>query len=312
VLMCIITCKVVGSVSHSIAILCTIARLVYRAWTRHFWWEDAWAAVALIADVLCLVCLWLDQRISCDSQSHLNLTSWSRAARMSIIFSVIRIARHSGCKNYKQITYPIAMSFACMWAALIAQKMSVCELHSCIMPPSVAFSQLITDVIADVLLVAAPLYLWNNVGLSRNRQILVQSVFSASLLITAITIIHSIYLCIGHTSTTLIFAYVKGALSLFICNLLVIVTFLYRMYSMGTVDLDQSFTSNQVFTSVILTQTPSSTIPDTSLSVQEGTTSIQKTVVQTGATKPKDEDADMRCAEEGTGTEGWLETLKDD
>lgn len=46
---CII-CKVAVLVSNSIAILCTIARLVYRAWTRYFWWEDAWAAVALIAD----------------------------------------------------------------------------------------------------------------------------------------------------------------------------------------------------------------------------------------------------------------------
>jgi hypothetical protein len=39
-----------GSISHSIAILCTIFRLVYRSWTHHFWWEDAWAAFALIAD----------------------------------------------------------------------------------------------------------------------------------------------------------------------------------------------------------------------------------------------------------------------
>lgn len=42
--------KVVGAVSHSIAILCTIFRLVYRVWTHYFWWEDVWAAFALIAD----------------------------------------------------------------------------------------------------------------------------------------------------------------------------------------------------------------------------------------------------------------------
>jgi hypothetical protein len=64
---------------------------------------------------------------------------------MSIIFSVIRIANHSGCKIHKQITYLIAVSFGCMWAALIAQKMSVCEVHSCLMPPSVALSQLISQ-----------------------------------------------------------------------------------------------------------------------------------------------------------------------
>jgi hypothetical protein len=75
------------------------------------------------------------------------------------------------------------------------------------------------------------------------------------------------------------------------------------MCSKETVDLDQSFTSSQVFTTVILTQMPSSTNPETSLSVQEGTTSRQKTAVQTRTTKPKDEDANMRFAEEGTSIE---------
>lgn len=247
-------------VSNSIAILCTIARLVYRVWMRHFWWEDAWAAVALIADVLCLACLWLDRRItSWILPVTFTFVLW--AARMSIIFSVIRIADHSGHKFLKQITYLISASFACMWAALIAQKMTVCELRSCRTLPSVALLELITDCFADISLVVAPLYLWNNVGLSRSRQISIQSVFSASLLTTIVTIIHSINLSMGHTSTTLIFAYIRAALNLFICNILVIVTFLYRMCSKEMVDLDQSFASNQVFTSVILTPMPSSTHP---------------------------------------------------
>lgn len=276
--------------------------IVAGAWMSRFWWEDAWAAVALIADVLCLACLWLDLWLRSWILS-VAFTSVPWAARMSIIFSVIRITNYSGCKIHKQIAYLIAVSFVCMWAALIAQKLSVCELHSCIMPLSVALSQLITDVIADISLVAAPLYLWKNVGLSRSRQILVQSAFCASFLITAITIPYSIYLSMGHISTTLILAYVKAALSLFICNLLVIVTFLYRICSKETVDLDQQFTSNQVFTSVILMQMPNGTNPETSPSVQVGTTSRQKTVVQTGAMKPKHEGANMRCAEEGTSTD---------
>jgi hypothetical protein len=42
--------KVAGVVPHCIAILCTIFRLIYRIWTCRFWWEDAWAAFALILD----------------------------------------------------------------------------------------------------------------------------------------------------------------------------------------------------------------------------------------------------------------------
>ncbi|KAG1808251.1 uncharacterized protein BJ212DRAFT_667147 [Suillus subaureus] len=187
----------------------------------------------------------------------ITFTSVLWAARMNIIFSVIRITNHSGCKIHKQITYLIAASFAYMWAVLIAQKMSACKLHSCIMSPSVAFLQLIADAIADVFIVATPLYLWTKVELSRSRQILVQSAFGTSLsLITTITIFHSINISMGHTSTTLILAYIKAAFSLFICNILVIVIFLYRMCSEEIVDLDQPFTSNQVFTNVILTQMP--------------------------------------------------------
>lgn len=250
--------SVVGLVSHSIAIICTIFRLVYRGWMRHFWWEDAWAAFALIADVVCLACIWLDRAISSWALT-IAFTTVLWAARMSVIFSIISVANHSGSKIHKQITYLIAVSFVCMWAALLAQKISICEFHSCHMGKPVALSLLITDVIADVSLVAAPLYLLKDVGLSRSRKILVQSAFGASLLITAITITHSILLLKVHTTNTLIFAHVKAALSLIICNLLVIVTFLYRVCSKDSFDLDQSFTSNGVFTSIVMTPTPSTT-----------------------------------------------------
>lgn len=250
--------SVVGLISHSIAIICTIFRLVYRGWMRHFWWEDAWAAFALVADVVCLACIWLDRVISAWALTiAFTIVLW--AARMSVIFSIISVANHSGSKIHKQITYLIAVSFACMWAALLAQKISICEFHSCHMGKPVALSLLITDIIADASLVAAPLYLLKDVGLSRSRKILVQSAFGASLLITAITISHSILLLKVHNTNTLIFAHVKAALSLIICNLLVIVTFLYHVCSKDSFDLDQSFTSNGVFTSIVMTPTPSST-----------------------------------------------------
>ncbi|KAG1752805.1 hypothetical protein EDB19DRAFT_967543 [Suillus lakei] len=285
-----------GSVSHSIAILCTIFRLVYRGWTRYFWWEDVWAAFALITDVFCLVCIWLDKRVTSWILA-IAFTSVLWAARMSIIFSVIHIVNHSGCKIHKQITYLIAVSFACMWVALVVQKINQCQFHSCQMAESVALSHLITDIIADASLVAAPLHLWRNVGLSRSRKILVLSTFGTSLLITAVTIPHSIILLKVHNTTTLIFAHVKAALSLIICNLLVIVTYLYRVCSKDTVDLNQSFASNGIFTSVVMTQMPSSTN-----SRMSGITSRQITV-QIGGMKSKDDDTSVRCAEEGTNTE---------
>ncbi|KAG2146309.1 hypothetical protein DEU56DRAFT_170594 [Suillus clintonianus] len=303
---------VAGSVSHSIAIASTVFRLVYRGWTRRVWWEDAWAAVSMISDVLCLATIWVKPSASSPLifppwVLAIALTSVLWAARMSVIFSIIRIANHSGSKVHRWIPHLIAVSFACMWVALLVQKINICIFHGCQMAKTVAVSQLITDVIADFSLVAAPLQLWSNVGLSRSRRILVLSSFGASLLITAITIPHSVVLFSPLSETTLIFAHVKAALSLVICNVLVIVTFAYRVLSKETFDLDQSFTSSTgIFTSVIMTQFPVSTYAMTS--DQEGTTSRQITTVQIEAMKPKPEDASIVSAEEGTG---WLKTLND-
>lgn len=292
--------SVAGSVSHSIAILCTVFRLVYRGWTSHFWWEDAWAACALIADVACLACIWIDARISSWILA-VAFTSVMWAARMSVIFSIIRIVNHSGYKIHKHIAYLIAASFACMWAALVAQKISLCQFHACQMASSVALSHLITDIIADFSLVAAPLYIWKNLKFPRRSKILILSAFCASLLITAITIPHSIVLFKTQTLTPLILAHVKAALSLVVCNLLVIVTFTYRVCWKETFDLDQSLTSHGVLTSVIMMQIPSSTNAGTSLSVQEGTASRQTMTVQNG--KSKIEDVSVSYAEEGISTE---------
>ncbi|KAJ8580188.1 hypothetical protein M405DRAFT_938855 [Rhizopogon salebrosus TDB-379] len=281
---------VVGVVSHSIAILSTIFRLVYRGWTRRFWYEDAWAAFALIADVLCLACIWVDSSISSWTLA-VTFPSVLWAARMSIIFSIIRVTENTVTKVHRKITYLIAVSFACMWTALLVQKLGVCHFHSCHMGKPVAFSQLITDIVADAALVITPLHLWKNVGLSRNRKIMVLSAFSSSLLLTAVTIAHSVTLIRPPTHGTLILAHAKVALSLVICNLLVIVTFAYRVFCSETLDLDQSFASRGLFTNIVMVQYPSGTNVETSNFAQEGSFSSQITTAQFVTTKPKMEDA---------------------
>ncbi|KAG1755559.1 hypothetical protein EDB19DRAFT_414159 [Suillus lakei] len=298
---------VTGLVLHSIAILCTVFRFAYRCWTRQFWWEDVWAAFALISDVICLAWIWLQESTSFPTWTRaVALTCVPWAARMSVIFFIIRVSNHSGHKVHRQITHLIAVSFACMWAVLLAQKVRRCIFHSCYMGESVALSQLITDVIADVSLIAAPMHLWKNVGFSRSRRILILSAFGASLLITAVTIPHSIILFEAGAELTIIYAHVKAALSLVICNLLVIVTFTYRVCSKETFDLDQSL---GLFSSVVMAQVPISANAGTSLSVPE---ERRMTMVQTGATKPKMENSRVLFTEEGTSTDGWPESLEDE
>ncbi|KAG1860163.1 hypothetical protein DFJ58DRAFT_279581 [Suillus subalutaceus] len=262
------------SVAHVIAILCTIFRLVYRCWIHHLWWEDAWAAFALISDVICMLCIWIQTSASFPIWTFSATSSsvvW--AARMSIIFSIIRIANPSGYNYQKWTTYLIAISFVCMWVAIMIQKNITC-VFVCHTTKSVALLQMITDVIADVSLIAAPLQFWKNVRLSRNSKILIFSTFGASFIISIITITHSTMLFHSASETTLIIAHVKAALSLVICNLLVIVTLVYRVRWKEALDPDETFGSPLVFTSVVAVQTPASAIPMTSHTVHEGTARV--------------------------------------
>lgn len=84
-------------------------------------------------------------RITFHSVTFRILTHRRRAARMSIVFSIIRVTNHSNFKVHRRITYLIAVSFACMWVALLAHRLTLCAYHSCRMDKSVAFSVLISQ-----------------------------------------------------------------------------------------------------------------------------------------------------------------------
>ncbi|OAX36536.1 hypothetical protein K503DRAFT_801948 [Rhizopogon vinicolor AM-OR11-026] len=125
--------------------------------------------------------------------------------------------------------------------------------------------------------------------------------FSSSILITVITIPLSIILLRPHTLKTLIFTHVKGALSLVICNLLVIVTFIYRVFCKEMFDLDGSFVFTGLFTSMVVVQYQSGTNVEPSTSVQEGAMK----------SKMEDEGVLSHDAEVGTSTQCLPEALKD-
>ena len=58
---------------HSVAILSTLFRLWYRWYTARMWWDDAWAALAFLADIAWLIVAVLEQPIS-DGKIILKLT----------------------------------------------------------------------------------------------------------------------------------------------------------------------------------------------------------------------------------------------
>ncbi|KAF8838575.1 hypothetical protein BDN67DRAFT_971363 [Paxillus ammoniavirescens] len=242
--------EVKRSVVHGLAIIVTLFRLLYRWYMLIFWWEDAWAALALVFDIGCLVSVWMEV----PAQNRLSLpridimANWILSvtitciiwcARMSILCSIVRIANPS--PNLRRIAYCIAAVFLTTGFALVAQKIVVCSLNSCKFTMHIAITQLVTDVFSDAMLVAASVRFLRDVKLSRKRRVLILSTFSASVLITAVTILHSVLLLLQEPTTgTIVIGHVKAGLSLLVCNALVLVTFVYRVCRHADVDVDQS------------------------------------------------------------------------
>ncbi|KIJ61876.1 hypothetical protein HYDPIDRAFT_95616, partial [Hydnomerulius pinastri MD-312] len=206
--------KVIAAFFHGVALSCTFSRLLYRWYLRRYWWEDVWASVAFIWDVACLVTPayfvsdppTLEDKVS-NWVSSLSFTLVLWAARTSILLSLIRVSNPTG--TLRRIALFFVGSFGIMCVALTIQKVYFCARYRCAMSTSVAVAQLITDVISDIVLVTAPIRLLREVRLSKNRRILLLSAFSASLLISAVSIPHSVLLFYSMTNVTLLFAELK-------------------------------------------------------------------------------------------------------
>ncbi|KAH7914270.1 hypothetical protein BJ138DRAFT_1144220 [Hygrophoropsis aurantiaca] len=303
--------KAMTTVFHSVAILCTVFRLLYRWYTFRFWWEDAWAALALVCDITCLVCLWVQMTTAAfvdgyglppsgsDAKLIALIASWIQsisftcvlwAARMSVMFAIIRVSNPA--PEPRRLAICILVFFGLMWLGLLGQKIYICDLEGCVMKQSLAIAQLITDTISDAILVVMPWRLLRDIKLSDNRRILISCAFSASLLITVVTILHSVLLFGNPSTVTVAIAHIKAAISLIVCNLLVIVTFVYRAFrKFGGVDLDHSFVGSEplVFTSIDLAQL--------TMSSSYGATVDEATVGGTVAQDTVCGDADINSSE---------------
>jgi len=106
---------------------------------------------------------------------------------------------------------------------------------SCPPAASVTIFQLATDVISSVALAVFPLLVLWHVDLPHKERILILTIFAASILFTGISILHTVY-AFGPSNLRRriqLFAYTghfEAAISLMVCNLLVVATRCYRFF----------------------------------------------------------------------------------
>jgi len=229
--------------AYCLAILSTVVRLVHRLRRQQLWWDDFWAFIAMLATIFVVV-VWLYLSLTVfeiyyQAKSMQSFVLWSTyftqptelwATRLSIATTVIRLLPSGRNRLISQLACVV---FVFMWLAVIIQRFFLCGYP---MPyiPWCKFSQatpilsLVVDFISDLWLVCWPAYILLRMKLPSTHRRLLLVCFSASVLVLAISIWHSfnvIRLDI-HVSLS---GHLDVLISLLVCNLIVLVTYVYRV-----------------------------------------------------------------------------------
>lgn len=264
-------CLIIVTVFNVFAIFLTAFRLGFRFYIRRLWWDDFWAALTSCCALVCIVATWtlsspLDDpyiptsTLGLAPQSRTtHIISWWLAvlsytcavwfARLSIISSFIRIVPPS---HSHTAALAAASLFVVMWLFMMLAKVTPCAMEKswyylpfiqCPIPEWVAISEVITDSLADIILVCLPLRLLWRLRVPSDQRAMILAVFSSSILTSIVSVIHTAY-TIPPSFIGGITANIEAAVNLVVCNLLVIVTFIYRVRhggrNMGTCDKDLS------------------------------------------------------------------------
>ncbi|KAJ7922315.1 hypothetical protein B0H13DRAFT_1707824 [Mycena leptocephala] len=222
--------KITAATCSFLALGTTIYRLYKRR--GRFWADDFWALFALVALIIQLVVLFLPVIIPVRPQPN-SLTNKSRrrmtqhaeqvASRLSILFSIIRIEPSA---QRRRLLFWVAGTFVAAALFLLGQLFWVCEPNlsaSCELSPQVGICQIVTDFIADSILLLAPLPLFRTL-IDKSLGYKLTLLFSTCVVTTIVSLVHSAFILTDDDKKILISAIVEDCLSLIVANIPVIIT----------------------------------------------------------------------------------------
>jgi len=286
--------RIVVGLFPAIAYVVTTARVAIRF--RRLWWDDAWAGFSMLClivlEAITYVHLMDPTQVSQFTKVAVYYLScqffyavvWS--ARFSILFSVIRI---TPTPTMKKLLIGVAFLFGVIWAVLFAQVFWICEnqpgwkdalVPQCALGEQVAIAQIITDTVADILLILAPAWDLRHVMDKGLRRRLI-AIFSTSIMTTIVSLAHAIIVIkVGGLQEALA-ALLEDSISLIVCNLSVIITAIYRLFKPSHEVIKSGLSANPGSVSVKFQQSrkPTSTFTPTMFQ--------SATVVEDGSYKGK-------------------------
>jgi len=219
-------------VSGITALVTTVFRLFFR---RHrLWWDDACALFSMLLFVILVTSDFIfTHEPARGPQSAKIVTYYLMSstfygviwfARLCMLLSIIRI--NPNLYQRKRLMF-VAATFALAGILLAAQIYWVCapkrawktlSIPQCPLDTQVVVCQLVSDVAADFILMAASFQLFREIldkGL-RRRLILI---FSACIVTTVVSLVHITYVLTHGGIKNLIVASVEACVSLVVCNL---------------------------------------------------------------------------------------------
>ncbi|PPQ91565.1 hypothetical protein CVT25_008602 [Psilocybe cyanescens] len=245
-----ITVKVCVTMVQAVSITSMIIRLVHRWRIKRMWWDDWVTFVPLLVDCLYLSFMWKGTQgwhyhygelcrlcRYCDQKLDRNF----RVSRVSLALSTARIfpAKHfyrrvalwiSGIFLFLCIMNVMMVIFKC-WQS---SDQNTSQMLPCAQKGT-SFKVITLDALAEVILVVTPLVMLRNIRLPKSERRLILALFSSSILSflgsVAFFVVWILARSVGQQSVfiTKMTAQLQVAISLLVCNLLVVTMLFYRI-----------------------------------------------------------------------------------
>ncbi|KAF8327336.1 hypothetical protein F5887DRAFT_1011112 [Amanita rubescens] len=255
--------RAITSTIHLLAISMGVFRLRHRYRTKQYYWDDLWAACTLFADVGLFLSIWLWPIYSVPG-NHIEpeeplsriwivgvlLPTINWTSRIGVAFSIFRIAEKDVPR--RRCILALISMFLVLWILAITLKCIHCSemrtLQLNRVDPScmghiaqLCFTGLF--IICDSCLVSIPLHMLRHLRLPRTDRFVVRAVFSASVLSATADIVTTtcnlVYFPdkITHIYVVGMTVQIRGAVSLIVCNLIVVGPCIYRLFRRAEQDL---------------------------------------------------------------------------
>ncbi|KAF8997599.1 hypothetical protein BDQ17DRAFT_1428941 [Cyathus striatus] len=236
---------------YSFAIISTVFRLIYRARFKKLWWDDFWAAFSLMNAILLFAAyvrlsfgysvIWLASYPAVMITSRLAL--WG--ARLSVAVTIVRVIATGKSLVVSKI---VAVVFGMLAIALVVQKMVLCRNPGvnflCSAKANVnGYTDLAATFFSDFWLIGAPAYLLWKMNLKKRFHRLLQAIFACEMLVLVTSIVHCVYIVKNDLRAQGVLSHFKVTISLIVCNLLCLVTYIYRLSQNGQERSEDSTTS---------------------------------------------------------------------